>query len=298
MSGRPKSNLRIAISAILFACFIYAILSAVVKLELSHLSVPGILFWRYLTSLFLFVPWMLYKTRNTTLNLKPTSFKLYWVRTIAILASIYFYCAALKTLSVALTSLLFNILPLFVPLVARIWKKVPINHQLWWGFFVALIGVGFVINPHQIEWNGDMLFAIGAGLCGAFSLVALRFSHYEESAYRINFYFFLFAFVITVPMTFWNVESSWIALKTTDILPLIAIGVTGFLYQQSFSLALKNGPARFLAPFMYTTVIWGSLLDWWFWNTTFTAMRWFGIGLVIAGNILIYLLYPKKDLTS
>ncbi len=298
MDGRPKSNLRYAIPAVLFACFIYAILSAFVKEELSHLSVPGILFWRYLISLSLFIPWMFYRNRKTTINLKPKSLKLYWVRVGANLAALYLYFAALKTLSIGMTSLLFNMLPLFVPIVARVWKKIPINHQLWWGFGVALIGVAFVLAPQGIEWNREMLFAIGAGLCGAFGLVSLRFTHYEEPAYRINFYFFLLAFIMTVPMTFWNIDESWRSLSRADIVPLAAIGVTGFLYQQAFSLALKNGPARFLAPFMYSTVIWGIILDWWIWNTTFTSLMWLGIGLVILGNVLIYLLYPKKDLTT
>jgi drug/metabolite transporter (DMT)-like permease len=298
MIGRPVSNLRRAVPSMLFACFVYAILSAIVKEELSHLSVPGILFWRYVIAIVLFIPWMLYQTRGRRCDLKPTSFKLYWVRVGAALVSIYLYCAALKTLSIGMTSLLFNTLPLFVPLVARVWKKVPINHQLWWGFAVALIGVGFVLSPQHTQWNKDMFFAIGAGLCGAFSLVSLRFTHFEEPSYRINFYFFVLALAMTIPMTFFNVDESWKALTAKDIIPLLIIGVTGLLYQQSFSFALKHAPARFLAPFMYSTVIWGILLDAWIWNTFFTLWMWLGIGLILLGNILIYVLYPKKDLTS
>lgn len=276
---RPVSNIRLAIPAVLFASFVYAILSAIVKEELSHLSVPGILFWRYLIAIILFIPWMLYQTRRTGCDLKPTAFKLYWLRVGCTLASVYLYCAALKTLSIGMTSLLFNTLPLFVPLVSRVWKKIPINHQLWWGFGVALLGVGCVLAPSEIDWNLDMLFAIAAGLMGAISVVSIRFSHYHEPPYRINFYFFVLAFLMTIPMTFWDIDTSWSALSRKDIIPLIAIGATGFLYQQSFAFALKNAPARFLAPFMYTTVLWGGMLDWWIWKTNFTTLMWSGMSL-------------------
>ncbi len=294
---RPVSNIRLAIPAVLFASLVYALLSAIVKQELSHLSVPGILFWRYLISIALFIPWMLFQTRHTGCDLRPTSLKLYWLRVGCTLASIYLYCAALKNLSIGMTSLLFNTLPLFVPLVGRVWKKVPINHQLWWGFGVALFGVGCVLSPTEIVWNSDMLFAIGAGLCGAVSVVSIRFSHYDEPSYRINFYFFVLAFLMTIPMTFWDIDTSWRSLTWGDALPLFLIGITGLIYQQSFSFALKNAPARFLSPFMYTTVIWGVMLDWWIWKTNFTVSMWIGMGFIIFGNILIYLLYPKKDLT-
>lgn len=295
---RPISNIRLAIPAVLCASFIYAILSALVKGELSHISVPGILFWRYLIASVLFIPWMLYQTRHTGCDLKPTSFKLYWLRVGCTLASVYLYCAALKNLSIAMTSLLFNTLPLFVPLVARVWKKIPINHQLWWGFGVALLGVGCVLAPGAIVWNQDMLLAVGAGLAGAVSVVSIRFSHYEEPPYRINFYFFVLAFLMTIPMTFWDIDTSWRALSWGDLFPILAIGVTGLLYQELFSFALKNGPARLLAPFMYTAVVWGVILDKWIWKADFTIVMWIGMGLVVMGNILIYLLYPKKDLLT
>lgn len=298
MSQRPPSNLRRALPAILFACFIYAILSAIVKKELSHLNVPGILFWRYAICILLFVPWMLYQRRGKSIDLKPTSFRLYGMRVAGSLASIYLYCEALKTLSISMASLLFNMLPLYVPFVAYLWRKVPINHNLWWGFGVSMLGVGFVLSPHQIQWNLEMLLALLSGLCGAFSVVSLRFTHFEEPAYRINFYFFLLAFAMTVPLTFLNIDKSWTALSTEDILPLFLIGLIGLLYQQSFSYALKNAPARFLAPFLYSSVIWGMLLDQWIWGTHLTFSMWVGVGLTILGNVLIYLLYPKKELTS
>ncbi|MGH2612371.1 MAG: DMT family transporter [Rhabdochlamydiaceae bacterium] len=298
MIGRPVSNLRRAIPAMLFACLIYAILSAVVKEELSHLSVWGILFWRYAISVFLFIPWMLYQMQGHSFSLKPTSFKLYWARVGGSVIAIYLYCTALKTLSIGLASLLNNTLPLFVPLVARVWKKTPINHQLWWGFGVALLGVILVLAPHSAHWNKNMFLAIGSGLFGAFSVVSLRYTHYQEPSYRINFYFFLLALVITIPMTFFNINESWKALSIKDMLPLLIIGVTGLLYQQSSSFALKHAPARFLAPFMYSTVIWGMILDRWFWGIVLTSSMLIGTVLIIFGNILIYILYPKKDLTS
>lgn len=295
---RPVSNLRRAIPAMLFASLVYAILSAVVKEELAHLSVAGILIWRYFISIVLFIPWMLYQTRGQTINLKPKSYKLYWIRAGAALAGVYLYCAALTNLSISLASLLFNTLPLFVPLVARVWKKVPINHQLWWGFGVALLGVGFVLSPQNVHWNIGILLAIAAGLCAAFSTVSLRYTHYEEPSYRINFYFFLIALIITIPIAFFNIDDSFKALSSADVLPLFVIGVLGLLFQQSYSFALKHAPARFLAPFMYSAVIWGMILDRWIWGTLLTPYMWIGTALIIIGNILIYILYPKKDLVN
>lgn len=298
MLQRPTSSLRRAIPAILFASFVYAILSAIVKQELTHLNVPGILFWRYGISILFFIPWMLHQRQGQSIDLKPVSFRLYGVRVAGTLAAIYLYCEALKTLSIGMTALFYNMLPIYVPCITYLWKKIPINHTLWWGIGVSLFGVGLILSPHQVEWSLGMLLALLSGICGAFSVVALRFSHYEEPAYRINFYFFLIAFAMTFPLTFININTSWKALSIGDILPLFLIGLIGFLYQLSFSYALKNAPARFLSPFLYSSVIWGMLLDKWIWAVDLTSTMWIGVGLIILGSVLIYILYPKENLIS
>ncbi|MGR3912295.1 MAG: DMT family transporter [Candidatus Rhabdochlamydia sp.] len=297
-SIKPVPHLHLAIPSMLIACFIYALLSAAIKQEMGQLSVQGILFWRYLLSFLFFIPWMMYQNRGSKLDLKPGSWFLYIVRVLASMASIYLYCAALRNLSVGMTSLLYNMLPLFVPLITYLWKKVPIDHKLWWGFGVSVIGVIVVLMPGKVEWNYGMFLAIVAGIFGAISLVSIRFAHYEEPPYRINFYVFLLAFLFTAPLTLLNVQRSWGNLSLSQFLPLFFIGVTGFLYQQLYTYALKHAPARFLAPLMYSTVIWAVLLDNFLWGTSFSVTTWIGTLLIILGNVLIYLLYPKRELSS
>ncbi|MGR3973703.1 MAG: DMT family transporter [Candidatus Rhabdochlamydia sp.] len=296
-STKPKPQLHLAVPSMLFACFIYAILSCAMKQQMGALSVQGILFWRYLISFLLFLPWMAYQNRHVKLDLKPGSWFFYTIRVLASMASIYLYCAALKNLSVGMTSLLYNMLPLFVPLITYFWKKIPIDHQLWWGFMVALAGVMIVLMPGEVTFTPSMLMAVVAGVFGAISLVSIRFAHYEEPLYRINFYVFLLAFLFTAPLTFLDVQRSWKDLSVEQIPSLLFIGVTGFLYQQSYTYSLKHAPARFLAPLMYSTVIWAVILDSLMWNTSFSITTWVGTGLIILGNVLIYLLYPKKELS-
>jgi drug/metabolite transporter (DMT)-like permease len=273
------------------------VLSALSKYELSHLPVSLILVCRYGVSALLFIPWLMYhRFKSASFHLRAVSLKMHIARTILAVLSVYLYVAALKHISITMATLLFNLMPLFVPLITYVWKKVPINHTLWWGFSVSLIGVFWVLTPIELAWNKDVLLAIGSGLAGASSLVVVRYAHFEDDSYRINFYFFLMAFFITVLFSFFSWDEIKLNFTREDVLPLFLIGLTGMLYQQSFAFSLKHAPARLLAPFMYSSVIWAVFLDQWLWKASLTFSMALGMALIVLGNILIYILYPKHQI--
>ncbi len=293
---RPQSNLKYAVPAVLLASFIYAVMSALVKIEVRHLSIPAIMFWRYFVSLGLYSLWLGSIHKKEMISLKVENLKFHFLRVGTSLGSVLLYFISLQKLSVATANLMFNTLPLFVPLVAFFWKGVKIYHRLWWGLGLAFVGLILALNPEGTAFELSDLLAILSGLLGAISVLSLRFAHYRESSYRLNFHFFALALLLTTPLTILTWKTSWLSLEISDLIPLLGIGVCGFIYQLSFTLAAKYAPIRYLGPFLYSSVIWGILFDLWIWKTEISAWMIYGMVLIILGNIVVCLLYPKHEL--
>ena len=70
--------------------------------------------------------------------------------------------------------------------------------------------------------------------------------------------------------------------------PWIAIcGLTGALGQYFFTAAIRLAPASTIAPFEYTAMLWGLILDWLVFALLPTAQVLIGATIVIAGGLYV-----------
>lgn len=167
---------------------------------------------------------------------------------------------------------------------------------MWWGMVVAFIGIVFVLNPGKEIFQFGAMFGLLAGICSAVAFVFLRMSYYSDTVERTLFYNFGIATIAMLVVSLFFFPSVWLSLDAKSLLWLSLIGLLALLAQIMIANAAKHAPLRLLGPFFYLTVVFSMILDYWIWDNPLTEQIAIGFFLVLIGNVLMIVLYPKDDL--
>ena len=71
------------------------------------------------------------------------------------------------------------------------------------------------------------------------------------------------------------------------------IGIAGALAQYAITIAFKLAEASAIAPFEYTALAWGVLLDWLLWQTLPDRYVFIGASIIVASGI--YLIRKERE---
>lgn len=296
-TNRPPKRLKIAIPLILFSALFSALMGATVKLTSSDVTPEANVFWRNAISLLLLIPFFFRSKHRSSLKklLTTQEWRIHFVRGLANFGAILLFFYSLQFLNLANANLLFNTVPIFVPIVVYLWKGILIDHRLWVGIGISFIGIIVVLNPGTDLFQPAMLMALCSGMLGSISLVSLRLSHYSEPTERSMFYLFVFSILLSGIGTLISFDASWKHLNMQTIPFLVLTGVFGFCYQVCITVASRYAPARQVSTLMFSSVIFSMGLDHWIWKTEVKSSMYIGFALIILGSILKILLYPKDD---
>ncbi len=299
VSTRPQKHLAKAILFAVLSCVFYALMSALVKLGAQRaLDANVMIFWRNLVSLVILLIWLKWKSPEQSVirSMRPTNIKMLMTRGISSFAGTFLYFYSLKYLTLTNASLLFNTMPIFVPIVAHFWQGFAFIHRLWWGIGLAFIGVIVVLKPDNGIFDFASLIALASGLVAAIAMVSLRMSHYSEPSDRMLFYLFVISMVFSGVISLFSIDADWRQLSLGSMPYLIGCGILGFGYQAAITITAKHAPVRLISVFFYFTVVLSMLLDVWIWHQSIGLSTWIGFVLIATGAILMLILYPKDDL--
>jgi drug/metabolite transporter (DMT)-like permease len=297
LAKRPKKQLLLAIPFVLLASLFSALMAACVKLGSSQMTAESMVFWRNLISLLILLPWLKWNAPRNKLKDKISTkeLKLHIIRGVSSFLAVYLYFYSLQYLDLSSATLLFNTIPIFIPIVALVWQGFAIKHRLWWAIGIAFLGIALVLKPEGNIFQTASLLALLSGIIGAVSLVSLRLGHYTEPPARMLFYLFVICMASAGLFTLFSFKSSWLSISQDDLVMLVLIGVFGFLYQMFMTAATKYAPIRLLSPFLYMAVIFTMFLDQLIWRTELPRTALIGFVFIVLGAILMLVLYPKED---
>lgn len=292
----PINRIKFAIFINILASASYAVMLSIAKGSLSTCSISQLAFFKsFITLLLILLCVAFSKKGETYINyLKSTQMKTHIIRSISSVITIYLFLLSIQTISIAETNLLFNTSPVFIPLVAYAWKRIPVDHKVWPGIFVAFIGIAFLIRPESGSCSIGFWLGLSGGIIGAISVMALRFSHYTEPLYRTIFYYAFFCSLITGLICLIEGHSLKFLTDPSISLALLSVGVTSFLCQLFLAISLKYAPAKLITPFCYISVIFSLILDLIFWKKTLQIPEILGLLLVLVGLYLMVFLQKKK----
>jgi drug/metabolite transporter (DMT)-like permease len=278
-SNQANDNLPRAALSMVTSAFLFAAMGETVKVASEHLSNAMVVFLRNAFGLLALLPWL---PRLGARGLRTSAWREHLVRGLAGLAAMYCYFYAIAQIGLAEAILLNYSLPLFMPLIARAWLGESVPRRLWPALGLGFLGILLILRPGVGVFRPAALAALLAAVLAALAQVGVRRLTRSEPITRIVFYFSLISAAVSgVPLV-----KLWTRPPNGLWPVLICLGVLATLAQLLLTRAYAQAPAAQVGPFIYTSVVFAGLLDWWLWGRLPDALFVAGAALVSAAGIV------------
>lgn len=206
------------------------------------------------------------------------------------LAGVVLNFYAIANLTLADSSMLGKLSPIFVTIMACIFLKEKIDSKQILSIIITFLGALLVIKP---EFSLEMLPNLAGILSAAASGVAytlLRYLKDKESPDTIIFYFSLISVVFTAPFALAEyVQPTFIQLGL-----LLATGVFASVGQFGITYAYKYAKATEVSIYNYSAIVFGIILGFIFFGEIPDTLSLLGGAIIIAVAFYIFKHNQKK----
>jgi drug/metabolite transporter (DMT)-like permease len=276
----PPSDLRRGAAYMIASAFFFTLMGVGVKLAAQALPNAVIVFLRNALGLVFLLPWLL---RPGLSGLATRRLGEHAVRGLAGLAAMSCFFFAIAHLRLADALLLNYSLPIFVPFVERGWLGEPLPPRVWRGILLGFAGLIVVLRPGLGVLQPAALVGLLSALFAATAQVGVRKLTLSEPTVRIVFYFSVIATLGSLPFA----ALSWRDPEPAEWAPLLGLGLAATLGQLCLTRAYAQAPAAQVGPFIYSSVLFGGLFDWWLWRRLPDAAFAAGGLLVCAAGVVL-----------
>jgi drug/metabolite transporter (DMT)-like permease len=275
----------------LCAVAVFAVMDGLLKLMAQYYPPMQVATLRGITSLpFMLVPLLVMRRLR---DLRPRRFGMHLLRGALMMAVLGGFIYAVKVLSLANAYAIFMSAPLLVTALSAPLLGDRTEWQRWLAIGVGLIGVVIVLHP-----SASSLISLGAAaalfaaLGYALNAIALRVLTRTDTTSAVVFWtvglMSLFAALLALP--------GWVPLQREHWKWLLGIGACGAIAQHLLTEAFRSAPPSVVAPFEYTALLWGAVIDWTVWHVLPTQRIYVGGSIVIASGL--YLLWRERTLST
>lgn len=206
------------------------------------------------------------------------------------LAGVVLNFYAIANLTLADSSMLGKLSPIFVTIMACIFLKEKIDNKQTLSIIVTFLGALLVIKP---EFSLEMLPSLAGILSAASAGIAytlLRYLKDRESPDTIIFYFSLISVVFTAPFALAEyVQPTFIQLGL-----LLATGVFASVGQFGITYAYKFAKATEVSIYNYSAIVFGIILGFIFFGEIPDTLSLLGGAIIIAVAFYIFKHNQKK----
>lgn len=277
---RPAQSLLRAALFMLAAALCFAGMSAAVKAAAQGVPNAVVVFFRNAVAVALLLPWVIARGPRAALATRHPREHL--VRGLAGLAAMSCFFFAIARIRLADAVLLNFTIPLFLPVIERLWLGEPVPRRLGTPLALGFAGILVILRPGPGLFQPVALVALTAAVFGALAQVSIRSMTRSEPTLRIVFYFALIGSLGSAPflLAAWRppAPATWAALAATGLLATVG--------QVFLTRAYAAAAAGRVGPFLYTTVVFSGLLDWLLWGVLPDALFLAGAVLVVVAATL------------
>ena len=210
------------------------------------------------------------------------------IRALLLVAVTGFAMAAFQVMPLAETTALIFVTPLLVALLAGPLLGEHVGLPRWAGSLIGFGGMLLVARPGSNLSSAGIGYTLVAAVCYALYQIQTRKMTATEKPLTLVFYTALAgtaAMSLALPWI-WHGPTPT-ALELLMICSLALFGGTGhFLLTHAF----RHAPASLLAPFLYSQLIWASLLGWLFYADWPDTLSMLGMATIVAGGIVMALI--------
>lgn len=237
---------------------------------------------RGLVSLPFIVSWVLYSERSL-----KTFVRVRWGWQVArgllgvLMLTSFIYAIGAMPLSEAYA--LFFIAPLFITAVSVPLLGEKVGPRRWVAVLVGFAGVLVMLRPGAVELNLATLAIVVTALCYALNAVSVRILGRSDSTASMSFWFI----VVVAAVAGLLALPGWVPVRLDDAGWLAALGLTGALGQFWITAAFRCAPISVVAPFEYSTLFWGVVLDLAIWGELPPPIVFGGAAVIIGSGLYI-----------
>jgi len=250
MATDAKTQERRAFLSLACGMLIFPTVDALAKYLGRSMSVPQVLWARYVFQVVTLLPVVLFLVPWKSWAI--VDYRRQIPQTLALLCAAGLYFLALRTISLAAAAMLFFLSPVYVVLLAAIiLKERPSARQLY-AVGLGVVGALFILQPgYQNGIQIGSMFALCAGVANAVYLILVRRSRVVAPPLMTAVTTGAIASVILslfVPLV-------WQTPTAAQWPLLVLIGLTGSAAQFCVIFAFQNGPAPKLAPLAFLELL-------------------------------------------
>ncbi|WP_294066361.1 DMT family transporter [uncultured Fusobacterium sp.] len=206
------------------------------------------------------------------------------------LAGVVLNFYAIANLTLADSSMLGKLSPIFVTIMACIFLKEKIDNKQILSIIITFLGALLVIKP---EFSLEMLPSLSGIMSAASAGVAytlLRYLKDKESPDTIIFYFSLISVVFTAPFAL----AEYVQPTFTQLGLLLATGVFASVGQFGITYAYKYAKATEVSIYNYSAIVFGIILGFIFFGEIPDTLSLLGGAIIIAVAFYIFKHNQKK----
>jgi drug/metabolite transporter (DMT)-like permease len=270
----------------------FAVMDAMLKLLSEHYPALQVAFLRAAASL----PFVLLVivVRGRLDRIRPVNVRLHLFRGALAVLMLYAFISAVRESSLATTYSIFMFAPLLVAALSVPVLGEKVVGGQWAAISVGLVGVLLMLGPVNGQWlSTGSLWAIVGLITYAVAIVSLRLLSRTDSTESmvLGFTVLLMVGAGALAIPDWH-EVRW----AEDFKLILGVGLMGSIGQQLITVAFRNAPAAVVAPFEYTALVWGVLLDIAIWSVYPSALTLLGGSIVIGAGL--YLIQRERRATA
>lgn len=285
-ADRRRQNLR-GIGFMLAAVAVFAVMDAGLKVLSAHYPPLQVAALRGLTALPLVLLWAL--ASRPAAGLFRVRWGLHLLRGLLAVGMLGAFAYALQHLPLSDVYAVFFVAPLLITAFAVPLLGERVDWQRWVAIGVGLAGVVVVLRPGgggMASWAG--LAALGAAAAYAASAITVRILGATDSTQSMVFWMTLMLAVGGMLLA----APQWVAIESRHAPALALVAVTGAIGQYAITEAFRRADASVVAPFEYTAMLWGLLIDRLVWSVVPQAATLAGAAIVVASGL--YLIHRES----
>ncbi len=244
----------------------------------NNISSYEIIFFRYLFSVIVLLPFILRKKYSSS-----TIMRIHFIRGFLLFVGIILWCVGLKVVKLTVVTSINFIMPIFILILARIFLKESFNRIKLIATMLGFIGTIIVINPNSTDFNlTSLVFLISAILFALLDIINKRFA-VQESMISMLFYFSLFVLILSIIPVFYN----WITPTFNDLFYLFLLGITSNLILYCLLKSFKLIEVSSVAPYRYIELIFSAVLGYIIFDEIPDLTTIIGSAIIIMATVIL-----------
>ncbi|MDZ7645451.1 MAG: DMT family transporter [Woeseiaceae bacterium] len=285
-----SENLR-GIVLMLLAMVALSLMDATMK-ELSErypaLQVAGL---RGLVSLPFVVGWVLLRERSVR-TLVEVRWGWHLVRGALAILMLTSFIYAISSMPLSEAYTLFFVSPLLITALSVPLLGEVVGRRRWFAVIVGFAGVLVVLRPGFVALNLATLAVLVSAVCYALNAVSVNILGRTDSTAAMSFWFMVMVAIGAGLLALPN----WQPVQLADAGWLLGLGITGALGQFWITAAFRCAPISVVAPFEYSTLFWGVILDLVIWGELPAPVVFVGAAVIIGSGL--YLIFRERQIAA